>query len=146
MKNYHYLYPVNFMKSIIPLIFIFLISCTGTSVNVDNSWEGIRDNTLRIAVYQFTADEENDSKIKENIIEAAESRGALLLVSYASIKIDRSRVNSSSDKILNIAINEIIGSGVIISQEWRESGYTLAFVEYNITPLTKALFYINTEN
>ena len=105
------------MKSIIPLIFLFLISCTATSVSYDNRWEGIRENTLHIAVYQFTADEENDSKVKENILEAAKSRGALLLVSYASIRIDRSRVNSSSDEILNIAISEIIGSGIIISKE-----------------------------
>jgi hypothetical protein len=132
------------MKSIIPLILLFLISCTARSVPVDNNWEGIRGNTLRIAVYQFTADEENDIKIKENIIDAAKARGALLLVSYASINIDRSRVSTSSDKMLNKAISEIIEAGEIISQEWRESGYTLAFVEYDITPFTGALKIINS--
>jgi hypothetical protein len=134
------------MKSIIPLILLFLISCTAKYVPVDNSWEGIRGNTLRIAVYQFTADEENENKIKGNIIEAAKSRGALLLVSYASIKIDRSRVSTSSDEILNSAISEIIGKGNIIFHELRESGYTLAFVEFDITPLTSALEIINRNN
>ena len=135
------------MKSIIlPAIFIFLTSCTGTTVPVDNTWEGIRGNTLRVAVFQFTADEENENKIKENIIEAGKERGALLLVSYASLSMDRTRVSTGSDEILNRAISESIKTGKIIYQEWRESGYTLAFVEFDISLINRTLKIINSRN
>jgi len=135
------------MKSIIlPAIFIFLTSCTGTTVPADNTWEGIRGNTLRVAVFQFTADEENENQIMHNIIEAGNKRGALLLVSYASLSLDRTRVSIGSDEMLNKAISEIIKTGKIISQEWRESGYTLALIEYDITLIDRTLKIINSSN
>ncbi len=133
------------MKSIYPFILILILSCSSTSSN-NNAWEGIRGNIFRVAVYQFTADEDDLNKVKENIFEAGKRRAALLLVSYSSLIIERSRVNAASDALLNKVIIEIIEKGEPVSMNFKDTGYALVFIEYDITTLTEALSEINRDN
>lgn len=132
------------MKLIYPFIFMLILSCS-TTLPVDNKWEGIKGNILRVSVYEFAADEDDVSKVKENIIEAGKARGALLLVSYSSLTIERTRVNPTSDALLNKAISEIIEKGSIVSMDLRDTGYSLAFIEYDITDLNEVLNKINMD-
>ena len=133
------------MKSIYPFILILILSCSST-LSVNNNWEGIRGNIFRVAVYQFTADEDDLNKVKENIFESGKRRAALLLVSYSSLIIERSRVNSESDALLNKVIIEIIEQGRLVSTNFKDTGYALAFIEYDIASLTEALNEINRDN
>ena len=124
---------------------MLILSCSSTASG-NNTWEGIRGSFLRVAVYQFTADEDDLSKVKENIMEAGKARAALLLVSHSSLIIERGRVNSESDALLNKVISEIVENGRFVSLDLKESGYALAFIEYDITTLTEALNKINMDN
>lgn len=133
------------MKLIYPFIFMLILSCSST-LSGNNNWEGIRGSVFRAAVYQFTADEDDLNKVKENIFEAGKRRAALLLISYSSLVIERSRVNSESDALLNKVIIEIIEQGKLVSMDFKDTGYVLAFIEYDITSLTEALSEINRDN
>lgn len=127
------------MRKIIPVILLLFFSCANADMRTDNNWEGIRDNILRVAVYQFTADEEDSQKINKLIIDTGRSRAATILVSYASLNIDPLRVNQESDKIINTAVNIVLDNGKIISADYTERGYTLAFIEYDISYLKESL-------
>lgn len=145
IEIFHSFWLIIHMKSIYPILFILILSCSST-IPGKNNWEGIRGSFFRVAVYQFTADEDDLNKVKENIVEAGKRRAALLLISYSSLVIERSRVNAESDALLNKVIIEIIEQGKPVSMDFKDTGYALAFIEYDITTLTEALNEINRDN
>jgi hypothetical protein len=129
-------------KKYIFILLIFLSAYCGTSKK-DTPWEGIQNNILRVAIYEFHPEDEDAALYRERVHMAGNSRGALILVSHASLNIERSRVTPVTDAILNRVITEIIDNGKIFSIDCRESGYCLAIMEYNMAGLTAALQEIN---
>lgn len=124
------------------ILLIFLSSYCGTSKK-DTPWEGIQNNILRVAIYEFHPEDEDEALYRERVHMAGKSRAALILVSHASLNIERVRVTPLTDAILNRVITEIIDNGKIVSLDCRESGYCLSIMEYNITDLTATLQEIN---
>ena len=100
---------------------------------------------LRVAVYEFLPENEDAALYREKVQTAGKSRAALILISHASLNIDRSRVTPLTDALLNRVITEIIENGRIISIDCSETGYCLSLIEYNITILNDALKEINRE-
>lgn len=126
------------------ILLILLSSYCGTSKK-DTPWEGIQNNTLRVAIYEFSPDDEDPAAYRERIIIAGKSRAALILVSHASLNIERERVTPLTDALLNRVITVIIENGRIMSLDCRETGYCLSFIEYDITTLNDALKEINNK-
>jgi len=129
-------------KGYIILLIIFM-SCYSGSTKKGQPWEGIENNILRIAVYEFHPEDEDTSIYRERVLLTGKSRAALILVSHASLNIERKKVTPLTDALLNRVITEIIENGKIISIDCRDSGYCLTLIEYNIEGLTAALQEIN---
>jgi len=131
------------MKNRYTIILLILLFTNCGTLKKDAPWEGIQNNTLRVAVYEFSPDDEDPPAYRERIITAGKSRAALILVSHASLSMDRQRVTPLTDALLNRAITEIIENGRIMSLDCRETGYCLSLIEYDITALNNALIEIN---
>lgn len=129
-------------KGYIILLIIFM-SCYSGSTKKGQPWEGIENNILRVAVYEFHPEDEDTSIYRERVLLTGKSRAALILVSHASLNIERKKVTPLTDALLNRVITEIIENGKIISIDCRDSGYCLTLIEYNIEGLTAALQEIN---
>ena len=129
-------------KGYIILLIIFM-SCYSGSTKKGQPWEGIENNILRIAVYEFHPEDEDTSIYRERVLLTGKSRAALILVSHASLNIERKKVTPLTDALLNRVITEIFENGKIISIDCRDSGYCLTLIEYNIEGLTAALQEIN---
>ena len=130
------------MKHIFIFLIIFTAACTSNDKR-SGLWEGISDDRLQVALRSFIHIEDEDDQIKDTFMQLGNSRAAMILVSHASLNINRSRVTPQTDALLNRVITDIIDNGRIMSLECSEPGYCFALLEYNIAELKRALEDIN---
>jgi len=141
--NYIYkLYKYTILISF--LLCVFLISCTGLAKK-QGLWEGFKDGKLRVIVdyspdyYEF----ENENVITEKLLNAAKSRTALILVSYAKLNSPGVVQSENSDQIIQ-KIEETVEAVKLISK-FDDSITYKGIYETNVSNLIDYLTSHNTD-
>lgn len=125
------------------LIFIFFSCSTGS--HRKPAYEGFDCSRLIVFISELIPEKQNitDDQLSAILTAKLNQRASVILACYVSININRSKVSSSNDLILNNTINETLSHGKIIRYSFNERGYCEAWGEYDIEGFLKIIDGIN---
>jgi hypothetical protein len=109
-------------------------------------YEGFNGNTLTVFIIEFIPEEINtEAALSPQLQEKLNQRAFIILASYVSININRSKVSPANDRLLNNIITSTLSQGRIVQFSFNEKGYCEAFAEYDISSFFKILNEINNQ-
>ena len=135
------------MYKIMPAIFLIITLFTCTTAGKNTAFfEGFEGNKLTVFSIEFIPEDKNsDSQIFPVLMEKLNRRAFIILQSYVSINLYRTKVSASNDQLLNNVIDAVISQGRLIHYSFNENGYCEAFAEYEISGFFKVINDINSQ-
>ena len=131
----------------IPVIILAVItfSCISTG-KIKILYEGFEGNKLTVFISEFIPEKkQTEAQLSTLLQEKLNQRAFIILACYVSININRSKVSSPNDQMLNDTINSAIAHGAIIQYSFNEEGYCEAFAEYELSGFFKVIDEINNQ-
>ncbi|HPS56530.1 MAG TPA: hypothetical protein PK514_00355 [Spirochaetota bacterium] len=134
----------------IPVFFLVFITLSCNSYyyrQVPNPYEGFKGNMLTVFISEFIPDDKKNSggQLSPILMDKLNQRAFMILACYVSISVNRSKVSSSNDLLLNKVINSTLSQGRIIQYRFNEKGYCEVFAEYDISVFLSAVDDINNK-
>lgn len=136
---------IRFAAGLIIIPVILALSCA-SSGNRKPLYEGFSGNTLTVLIIEFIPEEKNtEAALRPLLLEKLNQRAFIILASYVSININRSKVSAATDRLLNDIISSTLSQGRIVQFSFNEKGYCEAFAEYDMTGFFKVMNEINNQ-
>ena len=133
-------------KLIAVITFVILFVSCNTTGNRTDYYEGFEGNKLTVFISEFIPEEKNtDSLLYPILTEKLSQRAFVILASYVSINLNKSKASSANDQLLNNTINLILSQGRIVRYSFNENSYCEAFAEYEVSGFYKIINEINNQ-